>query len=99
MEERSVWKTDIENDDITATIRRLNTISKENIGDIETLIKKLQILDEIWQSAQTGQNNFNAARYTWELHPQYDTDFKYDMIDRLGQDVWNLEYECKMVGE
>ncbi len=50
MPERVVWKTDIENDDISATIRRLNTISKENIGDIETLIKKLQILDEIWQS-------------------------------------------------
>lgn len=50
MPERVVWKIDIENDDITATIRRLNTISKENIGDIETLIKKLQILDEIWQS-------------------------------------------------
>jgi len=50
MAERAVWKTDIENDDITATIRRLNTISKENIEDIETLIKKLQILDEIWQS-------------------------------------------------
>lgn len=50
MPERVVWKTDIENDDVTATIRRLNTISKENIGHIETLIKKLQILDEIWQS-------------------------------------------------
>ena len=50
MPERVVWKTDIENDDITATLRRLNTISKENIEDIETLIKKLQILDEIWQS-------------------------------------------------
>jgi len=48
--ERVVWKTDIENDDITATIRKLNTISKENIEGIETLIKKLQILDEIWQS-------------------------------------------------
>lgn len=48
--ERVVWKTDIENDDITAIIRRLNTISKDNIEDIETLIKKLQILDEIWQS-------------------------------------------------
>jgi len=50
MAERVVWKVDIENDEITAIIRRLNTISKENIGDIETLIKKLQILDEIWQS-------------------------------------------------
>jgi len=50
MAERIVWKTDIENDDITATIRRLNTISKGNIADIENLIKKLQILDEIWHS-------------------------------------------------
>ncbi len=50
MAERIVWKTDIENDDITATIRRLNTISKGNIADIEKLIKKLQILDEIWHS-------------------------------------------------
>jgi hypothetical protein len=50
MSERVVWKTDIENDDIAATVRRLNTISKENIGDIETLIKKLPILDDIWQS-------------------------------------------------
>ncbi len=50
MAERIVWKTDIENDEITATTRRLNTISKENINDIDNLIKKLQILDEIWHS-------------------------------------------------
>ena len=48
--ERIVWKIDIENDDTTATIRRLNTISKRNIADIEKLIKKQQILDEIWRS-------------------------------------------------
>lgn len=50
MAERIVWKSDIENDEITATTRRLNTISKENINDIDNLIKKLQILDEIWHS-------------------------------------------------
>jgi len=48
--ERIVWKIDIESDELTASIRRLNTISKDNINDIEKLIKKLQILDEIWQS-------------------------------------------------
>jgi len=48
--ERIIWKTDIENDEITATVRRLNTISKENITNIDNLIKKLQILDEIWHS-------------------------------------------------
>lgn len=50
MSERIVWKTDIENDELTASVRRLNTISKDNIDDIEKLIKKLQILDEIWHS-------------------------------------------------
>lgn len=50
MAERIVWKVDLETDDITASVRRLNTISKHNIENIEALIKKLQILDEIWQS-------------------------------------------------
>jgi len=50
MGERIVWKTDMEGDEPTATMRRLKTISKEGIGDIDILIKKLQILDEIWQS-------------------------------------------------
>ncbi len=50
MVERVVWKADLENDDITASIRRLDTITKDNVENIETLIKKLQILDEIWQS-------------------------------------------------
>lgn len=49
MPERIVWKTDIESDELTETMRRLNTISRENIENIENLIKKLQILDEIWQ--------------------------------------------------
>ncbi len=50
MSERIVWKTDIESDELSATIRKLNTISKANIENIENLIKKLRILDEIWQS-------------------------------------------------
>lgn len=50
MSERIVWKTDIESDELTASIRRLSTISKDNIDRIEKLIKKHQILDEIWQS-------------------------------------------------
>ena len=50
MSERIVWKTDIESDNLIASVRRLNTISKDNIENIEKLIRKLQILDEIWQS-------------------------------------------------
>jgi len=50
MSERIVWKIDIESDELTASVRRLNTVSEDNIDVIEKLIKKLQILDEIWQS-------------------------------------------------
>lgn len=50
MEERIVWRVDIENDDSTSIIRRLNTIEKRNISDIEDFIKKLPILDETWKS-------------------------------------------------
>lgn len=48
--ERIVWKTDVESDELTASVRRLTTISKEGVENIEILIKKLQILDGIWQS-------------------------------------------------
>ena len=48
--ERIVWKMDMESDELTAIIRKLNTISKENIENIENLIKKLKILDEVWKS-------------------------------------------------
>jgi predicted type IV restriction endonuclease len=50
MAERIVWKVDLESEEITASIRRLNTISKNNIENIEILIRKQQILDEIWRS-------------------------------------------------
>jgi hypothetical protein len=50
MAERVVWKTDIEGDNLIATVRKLNTVSKKSIENIENLIKKIQILDEIWQA-------------------------------------------------
>ncbi len=48
--ERIVWKTDLENEELPAVIRKLTTISKTNIEHLEVLVKKVQILDEIWQS-------------------------------------------------
>ena len=50
IDERTIWKTDLEKDDPTAIFRRLSTISKPSIETIETLIEKSRILDEIWQS-------------------------------------------------
>ena len=48
--ERIVWKTDLENEELPAVLRKISTISKTNIEHIEVLVKKAQILDEIWQS-------------------------------------------------
>ncbi|MBT9145811.1 MAG: hypothetical protein DDT42_01688 [candidate division WS2 bacterium] len=48
--ERIVWKTDLENEELPTVIRKITTISKTNIDHIEVLVKKVQILDEIWQS-------------------------------------------------
>jgi hypothetical protein len=48
--ERIVWKTDLENEELPAVLRKITTISKINIEHIEVLVKKVQILDEIWQS-------------------------------------------------
>ena len=50
LSERKVWKTDIENEEMPKIVRKLMTISKTNIERIEDLVKKNQILDEIWQS-------------------------------------------------
>lgn len=47
--ERIVWKTDLENEELPEVIRKITTVSKTNIEHIEVLVKKLQILDEIWQ--------------------------------------------------
>jgi hypothetical protein len=48
--ERIVWKADLENEELPAVIRKITTVSKTNIEHIEVLVKKVQILDEIWQS-------------------------------------------------
>jgi hypothetical protein len=48
--ERIVWKSDLENEELPAVLRKIVAISKTNIEHIEVLVKKVQILDEIWQS-------------------------------------------------
>lgn len=48
--ERIVWKTDLENEERPMVLRKITTLSKTNIEHIEVLVKKVQILDEIWQS-------------------------------------------------
>jgi hypothetical protein len=46
---KKVWKTNIENGELSKVIRKINTISKDNIEYIGVLPLR-NILDEIWQS-------------------------------------------------
>ncbi|MCK4245341.1 MAG: hypothetical protein KAX20_06930, partial [Candidatus Omnitrophica bacterium] len=48
--ERVVWKVDIENEELQSVLRKLQTISKDNVEQVEMLVKKVQILDEVWTS-------------------------------------------------
>lgn len=48
--ERIVWKIDLENEEVPEVNRKMITIFRSNIEQIEVLVKKVQILDEIWQS-------------------------------------------------
>jgi predicted type IV restriction endonuclease len=50
MQERRIWKLDLENDHISTCIRKLSMVSLHNVNEIETLQKKQEILDEIWRS-------------------------------------------------
>jgi hypothetical protein len=48
--ERVVWKVDFEDEDTHSVVRKLCAISKVNVEQIETLVKKVQILEEVWAS-------------------------------------------------
>jgi hypothetical protein len=48
--ERIVWKTDLENDKLPSVCRKIMTISKDTVEQIEALVKKVQILSEVWQA-------------------------------------------------
>jgi len=48
--ERVVWKADLENEKPPSVARKITTISRSNAEQIEVLVKKAEILNEIWQS-------------------------------------------------
>jgi hypothetical protein len=50
LSERIVWRADIEAEELQKAAKKLLTVSKVNIGQIEDLVRKAQILDEVWHS-------------------------------------------------
>lgn len=78
MAARVVWKTDIEHDDMNAIARKLNTISTASISNIDRLLTKLGILDEVWQSLLADPGNLTKGivpvfvAMAKEAHPDCD---------------------------
>jgi hypothetical protein len=48
--ERIVWKAELENEKPSAVIRKLTTLSKANLNQLDLLVKKARIVNQIWQS-------------------------------------------------
>ncbi|HOV91826.1 MAG TPA: hypothetical protein PLC04_01935 [Candidatus Kapabacteria bacterium] len=92
--ERTIWKTDLENDEFPTIVRKLTTISKNNIENIEILVKKQQILDEIWQSlSESPQEIINGLKPVVKLliaqnYPEYqfeDLEIEDLLVEKVQQ--------------
>jgi len=49
---------------------------------------------EIFENAFKGKNSFTPIRIKWDQFPTRSECFKQDMINMLGEDGWEREYEC-----
>jgi len=59
--ERVVWRADLENEELPSLSRKLATVSRSGVEQIEVLVKKVEILDEIWQSLLDEPENMIKA--------------------------------------
>ncbi|MEM3845041.1 MAG: hypothetical protein QXU98_05010 [Candidatus Parvarchaeota archaeon] len=48
IEERIIWKVDLEADSMQTVLRNLNLLDRENIGKLEEAVSKLNNLDKAW---------------------------------------------------
>jgi len=92
--ERVVWHVDLEQDGITASVKKLRTISKEMIDQIEILIQKAGVLDSIWLSITERPRELVKALVPFvahiaaEDHPDYkfeSTEIEEFLEDRIRE--------------
>jgi hypothetical protein len=53
---------------------------------------------KIWSDSEDGKNQFVRTIIKWDEIPGRNNEWKQRMIDNIGIDAWNLEYECKFLG-
>lgn len=75
--QRIVWKTDLQTDGVTEVLRKLKTISKNNIHNIDIVLKKESLLDEVWRFLLKEPDQLAEGlvplvkRILSERHPNY----------------------------
>jgi hypothetical protein len=87
--ERIVWRADIEVEEAQKAAKKLLTVSKANVGQIEDLVRKAQILDEVWSSLCDEPSELVQA-----LIPVYETllasgypQYQFDRLEIEGH-IW-----------
>ena len=77
LKDRIVWEVNLEKDSLTASIRKLKTLSKENVDKINALLKQQEMFDNLWQELlddrQAIINGFTDIFYDRfvQTHPDY----------------------------
>lgn len=51
----------------------------------------------LWKGAKMGNNGFNAIQVRWDEPPGRDEEFKRREIGKIGELLWNREYECQFL--
>lgn len=81
--DRKIWEIDLEEKtNLEKNIRKLTTLSKENIENLDELIKKSQSIEDTWKSLVDEQKSLTTA-LTEVLENKLTeiTDFKFDRED------------------
>lgn len=60
-----------------------------------TLAEKDTRFTELYKLAVFGRNQFAPFSSSWSDHPGRDQQFKIDMMDRLGEKAFRLQFECE----
>ena len=55
------------------------------------------LFKKIYEDALKGENNFNPIKITWQDVPSLSKDYKKEMIEMIGEDAWEAEYECEFI--
>jgi hypothetical protein len=78
--ERVIWTTDIEDEEMDAVVRKVRTVSKNDIERVDVLVKKMQILEEVFDALADEPRDMakrllgRAREIIADAYPDYEFD-------------------------